>query len=108
VAAMRDAADALIGTHNFRSFGSPPQGDNPVRTVMVARWDDRADEHHFTITANAFLYRMVRRIVGTLILVGQGQVTPEAFSGILAARDPNQAGNPAPPQGLTLTAVEYR
>lgn len=107
VAVMREAADALIGTHDFSTFGSPPQGENAVRTVLQAEWLDEADEHHFIITANAFLYRMVRRIVGTLVIVGRGQMTPDRFSGILAARDPNQSGHPAPPQGLTLISVGY-
>lgn len=108
VAAMRDAAECLLGTHDFSSFGSPPQGDNPVRTVLRADWQTAADEHHFTITANAFLFRMVRRIVGTLVMVGQGRMTPGEFRDILAARDRKLAAPPAPPQGLILTAVDYR
>jgi len=107
VGAMRDAAIGLLGTHDFSTFGSPPSGENAVRTVLQADWIDEADEHHFIITANAFLYRMVRRIVGTLAMVGQGQVTPDEFRGILAARDPRKAGQPAPPQGLTLISVGY-
>lgn len=107
VAAMREASKGLIGTHDFTSFGSPPKGDNPVRTVLIARWDDVGDEQHFMIQANAFLYRMVRRIVGTLVAVGQGRVTPDGFRGILAARDRGQAASPAPAHGLTLVRVSY-
>lgn len=107
VAAMREAAGSLIGTHDFSTFGTPPQGDNPVRTVMAAEWEPAGSEMHFTITANAFLYRMVRRIVGTLVAAGQGRVTAEAFRGILAARDSTQAAPPAPAHGLTLIAVSY-
>jgi len=107
VAAMQQAADHLIGTHDFRSFGSPPQGDNAVRTVMLARFKETDDEVLFTIQANAFLYRMVRRIVGTLVLVGQGQMTANTFRDILAACNPDSAGPTAPPHGLTLTAVTF-
>src|SRR5574341_415971 len=106
--AIEDAARLLIGTHDFRSFGTPPKGENSVRTVYRAEWKSRAGRHTFTITANAFLYRMVRSIVGTLVGVGLGQVTVEEFRGILAARNRAMALPPAPPQGLTLAAVEYR
>jgi len=107
VAVMQDAAETLIGTHDFRTFGTPPHGDNSVRTVLMAHWDTAGDEYHFTISANAFLFRMVRRIVGTLVMVGQGVVTVDVFRGILAAREPKQAGTPAPPQGLTLIGVGF-
>lgn len=106
--AIQAAAGCLIGEHDFNSFGTPPQGDNPVRTVYDARWVEApADEHRFTITANAFLYHMVRSIVGTLALVGMGRMTVEEFRGILAARERGLAGVAAPPQGLTLVAVNY-
>jgi tRNA pseudouridine38-40 synthase len=107
VAAMQEAADQLIGTYDFSSFGSPPQGDNAIRTIILARWDRAGDELHFTIRANAFLYRMVRRIVGTLVLVGQERMTANRFRDILAACNPNSSGPTAPPHGLTLTAVSF-
>jgi tRNA pseudouridine38-40 synthase len=107
VAAMQEAADHLMGTYDFSSFGSPPKGDNAVRTVMLARWAKVEDEIHFTIQANAFLYRMVRRIVGTLVIVGQGRMTAEPFRDILAACNPDSAGPTAPPHGLTLTGVNF-
>lgn len=107
VAAMQEAADCLIGTHDFSTFGTPPKGENSVRTVKQAEWTIVDDEQHFTITANAFLFRMVRRIVGTLVMVGKGLVTAPEFQDILAARNSAKAGASAPPQGLTLMAVEY-
>jgi tRNA pseudouridine38-40 synthase len=75
--------------------------------VLRAVWDIAGDEHRFTIQANAFLYRMVRRIVGTLVMVGQGKVTASTFHDILAACNPDSAGPTAPPHGLTLTAVTF-
>src|SRR5574341_207942 len=107
VAAMRAASECLLGTHDFTSFGSPPQGENPTRTVYEANWNAAGDEWRFTIRANAFLFRMARRIVGTLVAVGQGRVTPEEFQVILAARDRARAAPPAPAHGLTLVEVSY-
>lgn len=107
VDAMQHAAHTLLGTHDFSAFGTPPKGDNSVRTVYSAHWDVAEGGLRFTIQADAFLYRMVRRIVGTLVLVGQGRMTVEEFRQILASRDPARAAAPAPPQGLVLVAVHY-
>ncbi|RME49726.1 MAG: tRNA pseudouridine(38-40) synthase TruA, partial [Caldilineae bacterium] len=71
---MQQASRLLLGTHDFAAFGRPPQGDNTVRTVTQAEWQARGSELTFTITANAFLYRMVRNVVGTLIQVGLGRL----------------------------------
>jgi tRNA pseudouridine38-40 synthase len=107
-AAISDAASWLVGTHDFSAFGTPPQSENPVRTVSEAVWQPSANgEHRFSITANAFLYRMVRTIVGTLVRVGQGQMTSQEFQGILASRQRRLAAPPAPACGLTLVAVTY-
>mgnify|MGYP000210642379 CR=1 FL=1 len=109
VDAMQAAADCLIGTHDFSAFGSPPQGSNAVRTVYEACWkSDGEGQFTFTITANAFLYQMVRHIVGTLVAVGQGRMTGKMFRGILADRARDRVEPPAPPHGLTLVAVHYR
>ena len=61
----------------------------------------------FSIEANAFLRGMVRRIVGTLLLVGQGRMSAAAFGEILLSRDISRAAPPAPPQGLCLWRVRY-
>jgi tRNA pseudouridine38-40 synthase len=61
----------------------------------------------FDIEANAFLYRMVRSIVGTLLAVGRGMLGEEAVARVLDARDRGQAGPTAPPHGLCLMAVAY-
>lgn len=108
VGAIQAAALCLLGEHDFSTFGSPPVGENPIRTVYEVRWEARqTSEHTFTITANAFLFRMVRSIVGTLALVGQGRMTPAAFQEVLAARDRRLAGAAAPAHGLTLVSVNY-
>ncbi len=106
--AMQAAAQCLLGTHDFTSFGTPPQGENPVRTVYEARWEACADdEYAFTITADAFLQHMVRSLVEGLVQVGQGRLTVQAFADILAARRRGLVKGLAPPHGLTLVAVNY-
>ncbi len=107
VPAMQAASSVLAGSHDFTSFGSPPAGTNAVRTVSEARWEENGDDLHFAIRANAFLYRMVRSIVGTLVVVGQGRMTGSEFAGILAACNRSLAAPSAPPQGLTLVEVQY-
>jgi tRNA pseudouridine38-40 synthase len=59
------------------------------------------------LRANGFLYRMVRRIVGTLISIGRGEQPPEDFDRILKSVDPNRAGPAVAPNGLCLIAVNY-
>lgn len=108
LAEIGEAARSLVGKHDFTAFGTPPHGENAVRTVTEAAWQDTGDgRHRFSITADAFLYRMVRTIVGTLVQVGQRQMTSEDFRGILAARRRGSAAAPAPACGLTLVAVKY-
>jgi tRNA pseudouridine38-40 synthase len=114
-AAMERAAAQLLGEHDFATFGTPPQGPgrNTRRTVYQAAWtaqearEPGACIHEFTIEANAFLYRMVRSLVGTLREVGAGRITPDTFGEILAAADRTRSGPSAPPQGLTLIGVKY-
>ena len=106
-AAMHQCADYLIGTQDFATFGTPPQGENTVRTIEYAQFEPVGDELHFHITANAFLKRMVRSIVGTLVDVGRGKMSGEAFQQVLDAGQRSKSGPSAPPQGLTLTRVVY-
>lgn len=107
MSAMNEAAALLVGTHDFATFGQPPQGENTVREVRQAGWT--RDEHVLTfgITANAFLQRMVRSIVGTLKVVGEGRWSVTDFEAALHARERSRAAQTAPPQGLLLAAVEY-
>ena len=104
---MQQASVALLGSHDFASFGKPPQGNNTVRTVHQAVWQRNGSEIIFSISANAFLYRMVRNITGTLLLVGLGQMTVGEFKAVLQAAERSKAGPPAPPQGLCLVKVTY-
>ena len=108
VRAMEVVSQLLIGSHNFASFGKPPQGTKTVRQVMAANWSllDQ-DQLLFSITANAFLYRMVRTIVGTIVQVGLGRLSKSEFEGILKAKDLTLSAPPAPAHGLCLVKVTY-
>ncbi len=107
VEAMNLAAQYILGRHDFATFGQPPQGKNTVREVFLAGW--RLDDEFvlFDIEANAFLYRMVRSLVGSLRLVGDGTWTVEDFVSAFRSCDRSRSGTVAPPQGLYLVSVAY-
>jgi tRNA pseudouridine38-40 synthase len=109
---MQDAAEMLIGTHDFAAFGNPPQGENTIREVMMSRWTREnlpfGDFLVYRIEGTAFLQHMVRRIVGMLTDVGRGALTLAQFEAIFQSADLSQATTLAPPQGLTLEKVRYR
>jgi len=104
---MAEAARCLVGQHDFSAFGRPPWGTNAVRTVYRAAFDAKGDMLYFDIKANAFLRRMVRLIVGTLLLVGRGKLSPSGFQEILRSGDPNHPVASAPACGLCLVRVNY-
>lgn len=113
VEAMGEASQALVGSHDFAAFGKPTQGQSTVRHVMRAEWfvqhprGIKGKLLVFEITANAFLYRMVRNIVGTLVRVGRGEFLPNEVTALMEAKDRAASGPPAPPCGLCLVRVEY-
>ena len=107
VAPMVEASQCLVGTHDFAAFGRPPQGNNTVRTVHRAEFREQQPSITFEIEANAFLYRMVRSIVGMLALVGWGRIVVEDFEAILQAQDRSRIRQVAPAQGLCLMRVDY-
>lgn len=104
---MNQAAAMLVGSHDFASFGQPTQGESTVREVLRAGWQASGSLLIFEIEANAFLRRMVRTIVGTLLDVGAGRRSVENVSQVLAAQDRAQAASPAPACGLCLVEVKY-
>ncbi len=107
VEAMRVAASMLVGQQDFAAFGSPVVGENTVREVYHAVWTEQDVWLYFDIEANAFLYRMVRMIVGTLLRVGEGALSPDEFGDILRMRDRHKAGPAVAARGLCLKAVSY-
>lgn len=105
---MRQAAEYLTGRHDFTSFCSNKRmKKSPVRNLKRISIEKNGDELRLCLTGDGFLYNMVRIIVGTLLLAGTGQISPEEIPAILAARDRSKAGPTAPAQGLTLWEVCY-
>jgi tRNA pseudouridine38-40 synthase len=107
VDAMRRALAHTIGEHDFAAFGQPTVGESTIRTMLQAGVSAEGPQIAIELEANGFLYRMVRRIVGTLIPVGRGERSDEEFAVILQTADPNRAGPAVPPNGLCLTQVNY-
>lgn len=107
LAAMQAATACIVGEHDFAAFGRPPKGESTVRRVFRAEWRAKGPWRFFEIEANAFLFRMVRSLVGTLLEVGRGRRTVADFERILASRDRSQAGQTAPAHGLCLVKVRY-
>lgn len=120
IEAMAEAAALLVGEFDFGAFGSSPSDrrdgyrGHTVRTMLDARclWvastsGDTTSEINCLFTANAFLSGMVRRLVGTLVLVGAGKLSVAEFRDILEGRDKNHQGAAAPARGLCLTGVAY-
>jgi tRNA pseudouridine38-40 synthase len=124
--AMQQAAQCLVGTHDFRSFESDwPNKATSVRTVTelsirrAAPWDvfapkpleapasDEAPLICLEIEADGFLYNMVRAITGTLVNVGRGTWTGEDARRVLEAQDRAVAGGTAPARGLFMVCVTY-
>lgn len=111
LAAMRNAAAAFVGEHDFTSFCKAP--DRPeaslVRQVRRAEWwPDRDDVLVFEIEAQSFCHRMVRSIVGTLVDIGRGRKQAADVVAMLAALDHSGLERAAPAHGLTLWSVGYR
>src|SRR5215212_8577942 len=111
VAAMQLALDGLLGTHDFAAFAGGLQEGSTVRTCYLAicRAVDLCGQPLLTVdlAANAFLRHMVRNIVGTLLLVGEGKLDVAAFAAILASHDRRKAGRTAQAHGLYLMSVSY-
>ena len=107
VEAMRMASRHLLGSHDFAAFGQPTHGSSTVRNVMDASWWADGTRLVFEITGSAFLRRMVRTLVGTLLQVGLGLRPPGDLADLLLSGDRAAAGPPAPACGLCLMKIGY-
>ncbi len=108
VGAMRSAGRVLLGEHDFGAFGTAPRRElHTRRHVRRAEWETAGDQAEFVIEADAFLYRMVRRMVSALVSVGQGRATRDDL--VTALRRPTRRwqGRLAPAHGLCLEAVLF-
>jgi tRNA pseudouridine38-40 synthase len=100
---LQDAADLLLGEHDFRAF-TPTETQHEVflRNVLRAQWHRRGDALEFEITADSFLRHMVRTLVGTMVELPVERIAP-----LLEGRPRGESGSTAPPHGLYLTSVTY-
>jgi len=107
-AAMHEAAQTLLGHHDFTTFRDLAcQANSPMRTLDVARVERAGEEVHLVFEARSFLHRQVRSMTGTLVEVGLGRWTAQDVADALAARDRTACGPVAPSDGLYLTGVSY-
>ena len=108
VAAMAEAAKHLEGFHDFTTFRSVNcQSQSPEKTLDRLEVEAVGEEVHFRVAARSFLHHQVRSMVGTLSLVGKGQWAPEDVKRALEARDRQELGLNAPPDGLYFVEAIY-
>ncbi len=108
VAAMHDAAQALVGRHDFTTFRSAQcQAKSPERTLDKLDVSKVGEEIHVNASARSFLHNQVRSMVGSLKHVGEGRWAVRDIGKALAQRDRAACGTVAPPQGLYLLRVDY-
>lgn len=109
---MHEAAQALLGKHDFSSFeAAGAERLSSVRTISAISVERRAEQGGervvFEVEADGFLYHMVRNIVGVLVKVGRGRQDASWPAAVLAAKSRTAAANTAPAQGLFLVDVRY-
>ena len=106
--AMHEAAQVLVGKHDFTSFRAVVcQSDTPVKTINRIDVSRDGDLVLVSTQARSFLHHQVRNFVGSLKLVGEGKWTTADLRAALDSRDRRAAGQTAPPYGLYLTSVSY-
>ena len=111
--AMMLAARSLEGEHDFTAYAAADdrdaEGKSKVRTIFASRLDRAGDRLVYRVRGSGFLKHMVRNIIGTLIEVGRGNLSPDALPGVskFEAKYPSKCGPTAPAKGLTLISVEY-
>ncbi len=104
---MSQAAEYLVGTHDFKSFCSiETQVESTVRQIDAVEVEKEGQEIVVRVAGRGFLYNMVRIIAGTLLEVGRGKIKPQEMEAILKAKDRRAAGPTAPACGLTLVKYE--
>ena len=107
-AAMHDAAQALIGRHDFTTFRAAAcQAASPIKTLDRLDVERVGDEIRIHAAARSFLHNQVRSMVGSLRRVGEGKWTGADLAAALAAADRSACGPVAPPTGLYLMHVDY-
>jgi tRNA pseudouridine38-40 synthase len=106
--AMREAAQCLLGEHDFSAFRAAEcQARSPVRTVSALAIERRGELLRFDLQANAFLQHMARNIIGSLVFVGAGRESARWLGEVLESRDRSRAAPTFSASGLYLAQVEY-
>jgi tRNA pseudouridine38-40 synthase len=106
--AMHEAAQRLIGKHDFTTFRDTEcQAKSPVKTLDQLDVTRNGDAVSIITSARSFLHSQVRSMVGSLVWVGEGRWTADDLAAAVAARNRAACGPVAPPQGLYLVRVEY-
>jgi tRNA pseudouridine38-40 synthase len=107
-AAMHEAAQLLVGRHDFTTFRSAEcQAKSPQKTLDRLAVERHGEEIHIAASARSFLHHQVRSMVGSLVWVGEGRWSPDDLRRALQARDRAACGTVAPPEGLYLVRVDY-
>jgi tRNA pseudouridine38-40 synthase len=113
--AMRDAAGRFVGMHDFASFAASTGSedddkerstDREIYSTELVRTPDN-EELVFTVSGRSFLRYMVRKMVGTLLDVGRGRLTPADIERLYELRDRSKSGPTVPPQGLVMVEVQH-
>lgn len=109
---MQAAARELVGVHDFTSFVNPDSqvfehGGDAIREIYSIDILEEGSQLVIRIRGNGFLYHMIRIIVGTLLVIGNGRRAPEDIRTMLAAKDRTTAGPTVPAHGLCLCALHY-
>ena len=106
--AMHEAAQALVGRHDFTTFrDSKCQAETPVKTLTAISVTRLGEEIVLRCSARSFLHRQVRSMAGSLVEVGRGREHPGWIADILKSKDRTLCGPVAPPEGLYLESVSY-
>ncbi|MBR2614744.1 MAG: tRNA pseudouridine(38-40) synthase TruA [Clostridia bacterium] len=109
VSKMQDAVEVFLGEQDFKCFlKSGSSVKNTVRTIYDAKIFEKDDCFIFSVTGNGFLYNMVRTMVGSLLLVGEGKITKETLSEIIKTGDRKRVGRTVLAKGLLLKEVVYQ
>ncbi len=108
VEAMREAANEMIGTHDFMAFcGNKKMKKSTVRTVSNIEIEEKDGEIQISYTGDGFLQQMIRIMTGTLIEVGNGSKAVSEIKSIIESKDRANAGYTVPAEGLILKSVKY-
>jgi tRNA pseudouridine38-40 synthase len=105
---MNRAAANFVGTHDFAAYmATDTKIQDTVRTIYEARVCRNGDVVEFYVSANGFLYNMVRILTGTLLAVAEGKISPDDIEEITNSKDRRKAGITVPAHGLYLNKVVY-